>query len=111
MTTDLFQAAGRRLRVFIMPGQSLFGFLRGMDGRAAYRLYGMPKDTKCVGVTTSRDGEAKVVFLLESSEWEPLPSNAAEIPEIQFETLTALLPTRLEKVGRPESKPVLRKLE
>jgi hypothetical protein len=112
--TELFEGAGRRLRVLIMPSQAIFGFLRGLDGRAAYRMYGMPEDTKCVGVTTSRDGEASVVFLLESKEWEPLGTSDTEIPEVKFEMLTALMPTRLEKptsMGKPKPAPVLRKLE
>lgn len=108
MTDSLFPGAGRRLKVWTIPSQSLFSFMRGLDGRAAYRLYGMPEDTKCVGVTTSRDGEAKVAFLLESKEFPELESHAAEIPEVQFETLTAMMPTRLEK---PETKPKFRKLE
>lgn len=110
MTTPLFPGAGRRLKVWTMPAPNLFGLMRGMDGRAAYRLYGMPEDTKCVGVTTSRDGEAKVVFLLESKEFPELESSAAEIPEATFEVLTALLPSRLEKPSAP-TKPKLRKLE
>lgn len=108
MTDSLFPGAGRRFKVWTIPSQYLFAFMRGLDGRAAYRLYGMPEDTKCVGVTTSRDGEAKVVFLLESKDWPELDTNAAEIPEIQFQTLTALMPSRLEP---PKTTPKFRKLE
>ena len=104
MSTEMFPAAGRRLKVLVMASQALFGFLRGMDGRAAYRMYGMPEDTKCVGVTTSRDGAASVVFLLESQEWPELEANAAEIPEVKFEILTALMPNRLEKPAAMTSK-------
>lgn len=105
MTDSLFPGAGRRLKVLEMPSSALFGFLRGLDGRAAYRMYGMPPDTQCIGVTTSRDGEGKVVFLLESKEFPELEANAAEIPEAKYEILTAMLPTRLEKP------PQFRKLE
>ena len=115
----MFPGAGRRLRVMVMTGPSLFGFLRGLDGRAAYRMYGMPEDTKCVGVTTSRDGNGAVAFLLESAEWPELESNDAEIPEVKFEILTALMPNRLEKPGAmvnktqpaPQAETRFRKLE
>lgn len=95
--TELFTAAGKRWRVFVMAGTALFGFLRGMDGRAAYRLYGMPADTKLVATLASEKTPGAVVFLLESKEWEPLESNESEIPEVKFEILTALMPNRLEK--------------
>ena len=103
MTDSLFPGAGRRLKVMVMNVQAIFGFLRGMDGRAAYRMYGMPPDTQCIAVTTSREGSdpedltGKIVFLLESKEFPELEANAAEIPEVKYEVLTALLPSRLEK--------------
>lgn len=107
--SDLFPAVGKRCRVFVMRGAAIFGFLRGLDGKAAYRLYGMPADTKCIGIQIPQDQPGSVAFLLESKEWEPLGSADDIIPEVQFEILTALLPNRLEK---PESmlKPKFRAL-
>ena len=103
--SELFSAAGRRCRVFVMSGKSLFGFLRGLDGRAAYRLYGMPADTQVLGISISDKSPGAVAFLLESKEWEPLASSATEIPEATFEMLTAIMPNRLEK-PKPMLKPL-----
>ncbi len=105
MGDELFPAVGKRYRVFVMRGAAIFGFLRGLDGKAAYRLYGMPADTKCIGIMTPPDQPGSVAFLLESKEWEPLESTDEIIPEVQFEILTALLPSRLEKperLGKPK---------
>jgi len=118
VTDSLFPGAGRRLKVMVMGGNALFGFLRGMDGRAAYRMYGMPEDTKCVAVTTSgtgEDGKNSVVFLLESKEFPELGANEDVIPEAKYEILTALMPNRLEKpesmVKKLKTETKLRKLE
>jgi len=88
---------GKRWRVMIMAGEALFGFMRGMDGRAAYRLYGMPTDTKMLGIALSPKSPGAVAFLLESKQWDPILEDGGEIPEIKFEILTALMPARLEK--------------
>lgn len=101
--SEMFEAAGKRYRVLVMGGDALFGYLKALDGRAAYRMYGMPEDVKYVGVAAGR-GNGKVAFLLESSEWDPLPTNASEIPEIKFEILQALMPNRLEKPEAMRSK-------
>lgn len=100
----MFEAAGKRYRVLVMGGDALFGYLKALDGRAAYRMYGMPEDVKYVGVAAGR-GNGKVAFLLESKEWDPLPANASEIPEIKPQILTALMPHRLEKPspGKPKT--------
>jgi hypothetical protein len=104
--SELFAAAGKRCRAFVMSGQAMFGFLRGLDGRAAYRLYGMPADTKLLGVTIIQDRPGDIAFLLESKEWDLVKPDAEEIPEATFEMLTALMPHRLEK-----PKPMLEKIE
>jgi hypothetical protein len=98
--SELFSGAGKRVRVMVMQGSALFGFLRGLDGRAAYRLYGMPADTKLIGTTISGVAPGCVAFLLESQEWEPLEANASNIPEVKFEILTAVMPPgmRVEKL-------------
>ena len=99
MPNELFPATGRRCRVMCMSGAALFGFMRGLDGRAAYRLYGMPADTKLVGISIVPDQPGVVAFLLESQEWEPLDDAGGTVPEVTFEILTALMPPgmRLEK--------------
>lgn len=96
-----FQATGRRCKVMVLSGQAIFGYLKGMDGRAAFRLYGMPADCHCVGLSVSEKAPGCVALLLESSEWEELPDGGV-IPEAKFEVLTALLPPGM-RVEKPAS--------
>lgn len=98
---ELFAAAGKRVRVMVMPGSGIFAFMRGLDGRAAYRLIGMPADTKCIGVTILPEYPGQVAFLLESKEWEPIDPNSDEVPQVEFKILTALLPPNM-RVEEPK---------
>jgi len=108
--TELFSAVGKRVRVLAMTGKSLFGYLRSLDGRAAYRLYGLPADAKLIGTTMVPERPGTVAFLLESSEWEPLTANDQTIPEIKLEMLTALMPPGM-RVEKQQVKPSLKAIE
>lgn len=94
---ELFAASEKRCKVMVMTGAALFGFLRGLDGRLAYRLYGMPADCKVIGTFTPVEAPGSIAFLLESKEWDVVPTDAPFIPEVKFEILTAVMPGRLEK--------------
>jgi hypothetical protein len=105
---DLFPASGRRVKVMILSGAAIFGYLKGLDGRGMFRLYGMPADCHLVGTAMPEPG--RIAFLLESQEW-PIVSDVSGHPleEVTFQVLTGVLPDGM-RLEPPKKSPLDDKL-